>query len=109
MSSTCCRTCISGCTRPTARSRAGSVTSTRAGGRTGRGQRGRALGERRFDFGLESVDLGAEAAPLVGGQRRQRFQEGRDRPRLAAEELVVERLEVAIGGGGGQAGGELGP
>ena len=79
------------------------------GGRTGRGQRGRALGKRRFHFRLESVDLRAEAAPLVGGQRRQRLQEGRDRAGLAAEELVVECLEIAIGGGGGQAGGELGP
>ena len=49
-----------------------------AGRRTRGGQRRRTPGERRFHFGLECVDLGPEPAPLLGGQRRQRLQEGRN-------------------------------
>jgi hypothetical protein len=50
----------------------------RAGRRTGGSQGGTAVLERSFDFALEGVDLRAEGPPVLGGERRQRFQEGGD-------------------------------
>ena len=77
MSSTCCRTRISGCTRPSGH-RPRRQRDVDGAGRLARGLERRALlVERRFDFGLERVDELAELAPLFGGERAETSSGGR--------------------------------
>ncbi len=102
MSSTSWRTRISGWMRPSGSSRPGSVTSTAPPGGRVAASVARRSSSAALDLGLERVDERAELAPEIGRQRAELLQEAADRAGLAAEELVVQRLQVGVGTRGGE-------
>jgi hypothetical protein len=72
-----------------------------AGRRPAGAEGGTALLERRLDLGLQLVDEGTGFTTQLRRQRAELLEQTGDRSGLAAEELVVQRLEVRIGTRGG--------
>ena len=103
MSSTSWRTRISGWMRPAARSRPGSVTSTLpAGGRLDSSAARRSCSALSISV-LRALTAAPKARRSSWRQALERLHQGGDRARLAAQELVVDRLQGALGRGRGEA------
>jgi hypothetical protein len=58
--------------------------------------------KRRFDLALEGIDELTDLAARLGGYCPETFEQRRDRAVASAQEVVVEGLEVSVGGGGGE-------
>ena len=80
-----------------------------AGRRPRRLQRVPLLLDRVFDFGLERVDQTAEFAARLMRQRAERLHQAGNRSGLAAEKLVLKRLQRGDGLGRLEAGAEAVP
>jgi len=78
-----------------------------AGGWTRGIDRGARVAYRGLDIGLERVDEPAEFPALFGGNGPEALEQRRHQAVASAQKVVVQRLEIAVGGGGGEPRAEL--